>query len=77
MANFTDLPPEILLLIAQYLPTPRLSKLKWLNSFFFNYWMDRKWNRVNVQIDNFDSKMPFRVLRRLECVKNIPFEFWF
>ena len=68
MANFSDLPSEIWLLIAEYFPTSQLSKLKGLNSFFFNYWMDVKWKHVIVQIDNFDSKTPFRFLRRLECV---------
>ena len=78
MANFSDLPTEIWHLIAQYLPASQLFKLKSLNSFFLNYYMDLEWKKFNVHIDNIDPKGPYHFLRRLECVHDkISFEFWF
>jgi len=48
--NFCDLPTEIWLLIAHYLGQSQLSKLKSVNSFFLNCWMDLEWNHVDVSI---------------------------
>ena len=61
---------EICLLIAQHLPKSRFSKLKWLNSFF-NCWMDLNWKLVYVQINNFDSKTPIRLLQRVVYVHDL------
>lgn len=73
MANFSDLPFEIWHLIAEYLPRSQLFKLKCLNSFFLNYWLDHNWKRVHFRVDNFDCRPPFRLLRRLKCVYEIVF----
>jgi hypothetical protein len=52
MANFSDLPAELWLLIAGYLPKSQLFQLKSLNSLFLNCWMDMAWERVQVTIDS-------------------------
>jgi len=60
MANASDLPTEIWLLIAQYIPRSQLFRLKSLNSFFLNCWMDIKWRKVLI-----DTEFPHRAVRSL------------
>ena len=68
-ANFCDLPTEIWLLIAHYLSKSQLSKLKSVNSFFLNCWMDLEWKHVFISITPTFSKtialFTVRLLRRV------------
>ena len=64
MANFSDLPTEIWLLIARRLNIACLARLKSLNSFFFNCYMDKRWERV--EIDNIDTSFAAKVVHDLE-----------
>ena len=60
MANASDLPTEIWLLIARYLPKSQLFQLKSLNSFFLNSWMDITWRKVMI-----DTEFPQQAVRSL------------
>ena len=61
MAEFSDLPNEIRLLIAVCLPRSHLSQLKSLNSFFLNYWMDIAWKEVTI-----DTQFPLSTVNLLQ-----------
>jgi len=67
MANFSDLPFEVRLLIAQYLPKSQLLKLKSLNSVFLKCWTDARWKRVEVYVssDTSDSERTMKLLQRV------------
>jgi hypothetical protein len=64
-AGFDDLPTELWLLIARYLSSFQLCKLKSVNSFFLNRWMDVKWKVIDVDISARYSKTTFRLLNRV------------
>lgn len=55
--SFSDLPNEIRLLIASYLPRSQLFRLRLLNSFFLNHWMDLTWAFVVI-----DTQFPTRAV---------------
>ena len=67
MANFIDIPTEIWVLIASYIPKSQLVLLKSLNGFFLNCYMDRRWNKVLIR--RIDPEFE-EILQRLRCVYN-------
>jgi len=51
MSKFSDLPIEIWLLIASYVPESQFFHLKSLNGFFLDHWMDTNWDYVEIDTD--------------------------
>jgi hypothetical protein len=58
------IPPEIWLLIAEYIPEEEFKNLIGLNSFFYNTIMDARYRRVHI--GNLDYHVPVRRLARLK-----------
>jgi len=46
--RFSDLPTEIWLVIAHYLPKSQLFELKSLNSFFLSCWLTIRWKEITI-----------------------------
>ena len=67
MAKFTDLPSEIWVLIASFIPKSQLFHLKSLSSFFLNCWMDRGWKDLLIRRDASKYEM---ILQRVWYVHN-------
>ena len=65
-ASFCDLPTEVWLLIAHYLTKSQLSKLKSVNNFFLNCWMDLEWKQIHVDITARYSETVVRLLGRVD-----------
>ena len=66
MAKASDLPTEIWLLIARYVPKSQIIQLKSLNSFFFCCAMDIDWQKVVIDAKNSDGAA--RLLSRIAYV---------
>jgi hypothetical protein len=64
MADFSNLPTEIWLLIVADFSYDEFLNFRSLNSFFFNCWMDTQWKSVTIGTNN-----SVRLLKRVVCVQ--------
>lgn len=63
-----NIPPEIWLHVAKFIPKEDLRDLLGVNSIFFNIAMDIRYREIVITTINMHDIMEFESLKRLRCV---------